>query len=275
MRSDIASAVERARSFPGTAPVTIVFADAAYASVLANWLAHVRALSIENVLVIALDAETHAATNARGIACARLRETSSRAELWIRRVELFAALVDAGIDFVHSDADAVWLRRPFAALYGQGVDIAFSQGTIWPPDVLAHWGFVLCCGLFAVRAGPAAASFFAAVADRMTAEPDDQIAVNRTLLQLGIVWRNTQQSVTRTWRGSPFRTFNDPVVGTCAGLSVALMPHAEFPRLPEASSRALVAHPIASAPAGPSQERRQSTLRRLGLWHPAESLPTG
>ena len=58
---------------------------------------------------------------------------------------MFYHLIACGIDFVHSDADAVWLRDPIPEYFGPGetADLVASQGTRHPPDVFGRWGFVL------------------------------------------------------------------------------------------------------------------------------------
>ena len=55
------------------------------------------------------------------------------------------------IDFVHSDADAVWLKNPLISFGKTAFDLLASQGTIWPLDVFEQWRFVLCCGFLGSR----------------------------------------------------------------------------------------------------------------------------
>jgi hypothetical protein len=272
---EITAAVDRAQAISRSSPVIVVFADLAYADVLANWLEHTQKLGVRNILIVALDPQTFEAATSRGIACALLPKAASRAELWATRVELFAALATAGVDFVHSDADAVWLRSPIDELFGQQVDLAFSQGTRLPVDVLARWGFVLCCGLFAARATAASRTFFAAVANRIKIDRDDQVAVNRLLFLANTSWRIDQPGEVRTWKGASFRTFEKPVFGSCGDLKLALMPHAQFTRLPEISPRTMVAHPLPSPSDREVGQRRTGKLRRLGLWRLPESSSAG
>jgi hypothetical protein len=113
-----------------------------------------------------------------------------------------------------------------------------------------------------VRAGPLAAGFFSAVAERMPVDRDDQAAVNRTLLRKGIAWRKEGPQETRTWKEQPFQVFQRPLVGRCGDLSIALLPHRQFPRLPEVSAETIVAHPVSPKQAGSTIRE----LQRLGLW---------
>lgn len=269
MPFDVAPALDAALALPPRGPATIVFASAPYLEVLWNWVGYARRADVSNLLVVALDHATHQAVSSRGIACALLPGVASRDELWVARAVLFSALAAAGIDFIHSDADAVWLASPLAEAFTPGADIAFSSGTVWPKSVAKRWGFVLCCGFFAARGTRATAAFFADVAERARTCRDDQIAVNEALVAARVRWNDRAPSQPRTWWGIPFRVFSRAVVGEATGLTVALLPHARFPRLPEVSAEALVVHPVAPrTPGNSGPERLPAVLDRLGLWRP-------
>jgi hypothetical protein len=71
-------------------------------------------------------------------------------------------------------------------------------------------------------------------------------------------------------RGITFSVFDTAVKGRCAnGLSVSLLPHAKFPRLPEIGPDTIVAHPLT-----PQTDSRLDPNRfprffeALGLWDP-------
>ncbi len=266
MSPEIVAAVERISKLPRSRPPVIVFSNRAYAPILANWLVHAKAAGAENIVVVALDRQTAAGISPDDALCISLLPIASRGELWLRRTELLAGLVGAGIDFVHSDADAVWLRSPVDEIFCLGTDLIFSTGTIWPPDVVASWGFVLCCGLFGVRAGRATADLFAEMLDRVRLVQDDQIAVNRLLAEKGTIWNAEGPSESRQWKGREFRIFDRPITGRCNGLSISLLPHRRFPRLPEIATDTVVAHPLSSQSAGDTIRE----LRRLGLWRPPQ-----
>lgn len=258
MRQEIAGAVAKARELAASRPVSIVFANGDYEPVLANWFAHAEAAGASNVLTFALDEKISSFAAGRGLPFHRLPAVSSRRDLWVLRTEVFEALAAAGVDFIHSDADAIWLRNPCEHLFPPGADMTFSPGTRHPPDVANQWGFVLCCGLFAVRGGDVTAGFFKAVRDRATTDGDDQVAVNRTLRDQGIAWQPAEGERLE-WNGRPFHAFSRTRVGRTADLAVAVLPHAQFPRLPEPSPDAIVWHPTGKDPV-------EARLRRLGLW---------
>jgi hypothetical protein len=262
----IATAVAIARALAGASPVVIVFANAAYAALLANWIGFARA---SNILVIALDAEAQGVAAANGVASVLLPGTASRAELWILRALLFSEFARAGMDFIHSDVDAVWARSPVEEVRSLDVDIAFTSGTVWPREVARRWGFVVCCGFFAVRASPATASFFADVAKRAAACGDDQVAVNEALVAAGATWMPRARGEQRVYQGRPFQIFADTVFGDADGLRLALLPHRRFPRLPDPAADVVVAHPLGSPAKGVSgAECAARALATLGLWRP-------
>jgi hypothetical protein len=269
MAFDPGPVLAAALALPRQRPVTFVFASAPYLDLLSNWIGHAERAGVTNLLVVALDEATHRAATAHGVGSVLLPGIASRGELWLVRARLFSALAAGGIDFIHSDADAIWIASPLAAAFADGADLAFSSGTVWPKSIVEKWGFVLCCGFFAARGTPATAAFFAEVAERVRVCEDDQIAVNEALLDAGIRWDDRAPSEERMWLDTPFRVFSRTVLGEAPGLTVALLPHSRFPRLPEVSAETLVIHPVVRrVPGNSGPERLPALLDRLGLWRP-------
>ena len=159
---------------------------------LDNWLAHARRAGVRRALVIALDDATAAHPVPDGCITVAAPLHGTLSDLWLFRLQIFALLAARGIDFVHADVDAVWLADPRPACFADpGLDLVFSQGTYHPEPAFAAWGFVLCCGYFAVRASPGTAQFFHAVQARAAIEQDDQTAVNLLLAESGMRWQST------------------------------------------------------------------------------------
>jgi hypothetical protein len=264
---DIARAVEAAGALTGDGPIVVVFASAPYAEALANWIRFARRAGAARILVVALDGHAAATSEASGVESIIIPGITTRNALWVARAALFSELAQAGVDFVHSDADAIWLRPPIEETFSLGVDIAFSSGTVWPPTALARWGFVVCCGFFLARASAATAAFFSEVSERAQICGDDQVAVNEALIAAGLVWDDAKPAEMRTLGGQSFRTFAEPIIARTSDLSVGLLPHRRFPRLPEVSADTVVAHPyVPGAGATSIAERLSATLGRLGLW---------
>jgi hypothetical protein len=244
-------------------PVPVVFADAAAAYLIDNWLAHARAAGVARVLLLALDGVVAARPAPPGGAVVPVPFAGDLGDLWLRRLDVFAVLAAAGIDFIHSDLDAVWLADARPACFADpALDLVFSQGTFLPAEAHAAWGFVLCCGLFAVRAGPAAARFLAAVRARAAEERDDQVAVNRLLLEGGVAWaREGAEAYAIGQGGQRFTCHRRMLRGAGAGVRVGLLPFHRVPRLATAGP-ALVKHPHATR----EPAARIAALRRSGVW---------
>jgi len=232
-------------------PLVVAFADAGYLPLLRLWVRRVRALGVSRLRIYALDAATLDWCRSQDVEVAALAWSGRLADLWVQRIGVFSELLAGGQGFIHSDIDAIWLRHPLreGAAVGCTEDLVFTQGTVWPPDVHRQWGFVLCCGWFWAKPTPAAQRFFAALEGDVRYTGDDQISVNRVLAGAGAHWeagphgdyqlpfRDQQvQCWTKTIRA---RT---AAPGFSPALSIALLPHREFQRLPEPWGPAIVKH---------------------------------
>src|SRR3984957_18600744 len=162
LRHALTRAVDGAPTGAGALPV--IFATDNFTPLLRNWLRHAGAAGVTRMLVIAMDQALHDRLGQAGIAAVRHSFDGTLGDLWQQRMLVFEWLAGHGVDFIHSDADAVWLHdpRPFCFAH-RGFDLMFSQGFAYPAATWRSWGFVLCCGLFAVRANPATSAFFTAV----------------------------------------------------------------------------------------------------------------
>jgi len=265
VRHDLSRAV--AMLAPAGEALPIVFATDNFAPLLSNWLRHTKAAGVTGSLVVAMDQGLFDRLARAGIACVRHGYNGTFGDLWYQRTLVFEWLAAAGIDFIHSDADAVWLRDPRPLCFADaGFDLVFSQGINFPAETWRDWGFVLCCGLFAVRAKPATATFFAAVRAAATSVKDDQVAVNILLQQSGLSWseagRNSYQLASR--QGQAFTCHRQMLSGFSAGfgLRVGLLPHHRVPRLPILGVDALVRHPVGP----PDPVAKAALLRSVGCW---------
>jgi Nucleotide-diphospho-sugar transferase len=228
-------------------PLTITFVDANYLPLLEIWLPRLRELGVGRVKVFCLDPATLEWCRSAGVACAPVEWSGNLRDLWVQRIRIFSALLAAGEEFVHSDIDAIWIRNPLreGSACGRQEDLLFSQGTVWPPDVHDKWGFVLCCGWFRVRPTQAAQAFFQGLEADVRSSGDDQVSVNRLLALLGVDWSQGRTGDYQlVFRDRLVQCWSQPIHATTAtgSLSVALLPHREFQRLPEDSAHTLVKH---------------------------------
>ncbi|HEX9885676.1 MAG TPA: putative nucleotide-diphospho-sugar transferase [Longimicrobiales bacterium] len=256
--------------------VILVFADEAYGSILANWLAAVDRLDLGGYLVVALDRPTERWLAQRGVP--RLRPPAPRRpalglpvgpvrarrarRLWSLRLDVIRQVLALGVDVVHSDADAVWLRDPMGDPLGASAeDLVISQGTTWPREVHGRWGFVVCCGLFQVRANDVARRLLAEVAEDLRETGDDQASLNRVLARRDVRWEAP----------SPYRLEYDrteivcsrePLLGRAGPLTVAVLPHHLFQRIHRPAEAPYVKHLLA-----PKESRaKEEALKAAGCW---------
>ena len=226
--------------------VVVVFSDSRYKAVLLNWLIGMHRLGIQNYLVISLDEGIHGYLEEHGFPTFLSPLEGDLSKLWIMRMRIFQALCSAGLSFLHSDADAIWLKNPFPAFFDNSThEIIASQGTIWPADVAADQGFVFCCGFFFVKSCQQTRELLDELAADVTVSGDDQVSLNRILKQKSIDW-DTQ--LTRPYfmhyEDQTFTCYETVVTGETQDklLSIALLPHHLFQRLHMPGQDAFVKH---------------------------------
>lgn len=225
----------------------IAFADSRYLDVLMNWLVGLARSGIDNYLVIALDRPLYEFLAGRGIPSVFSPLHGDLSALWVRRINIFSALCAAGIDFIHSDVDAVWMRDPLEFLDNPDIELTFSQGTIWPPDVHQRFGFVLCCGLFQLRSGPAAHRLLGELEQHVLLTGDDQVSLNRLIAARSVEWRIEPRDTYHVeGSGKRFLCARSLMRGVSAdGLRITVLPHHLFQRVPMSTDEdPYVLHPL-------------------------------
>jgi hypothetical protein len=248
-------------------PLIVTFSDAQYLPLLDQWVQRLERLGLRRIRIYGLDATTVAWCRRRGVDSVALSwKHGDLRDLWIQRIQVFTSLLREGEEIIHSDSDAVWLRNPLqcGSAVGRSEDLLFSQGTVWPPDVHDAWGFVLCCGWFRARATPGVLSFFSALQEDVRSTGDDQISVNRLLHAAGADWEQDDAAAYRLpFREGWMRCWKLPIVARlrAPALSVALLPHREFQRLPETTPDAVVKHFLTPKDCG----EKLAVMRKLGL----------
>jgi hypothetical protein len=123
---------------------------------------------------------------------------------------------------------------------------------------------VLCCGWFWARPTAGARRFFSALEPDVAASGDDQLSVNRVLAAVPMRWEcGSGPDYRLPFNGKALACWGAPIrgAGTDESLSVALLPHREFQRLPEDSDRAVVKHYLTPKNCG----QKLLVFRQLGL----------
>jgi hypothetical protein len=251
----------------------ITFADSGYRDILDIWLAYVQKNQINTAIVFCLDTALYQELQDAGVTSIDFsqqhrREATvqrTREALWKLRVQVYHEFVENGYPVIHSDADAFWLRNPFADYFdSDSSDIIFSPGTIFPPEVFDVRRFVLCCGLFQLRANDRVRKLMREVNSLTGGSLTDQRVFNNLLLgycaQIELPPRgNVLEFDTRR-----METFEKPVLirQPDSGLTTTLLPHHLFPRyVHQPVTNEYVVHPCV----GGSLENKLAFFRDMGI----------
>ena len=184
----------------GDMPVTIVVANRPFLKLVQRWSLHARTAGCEHYRIVCMDDGLLSDLRAAGegarilrlrdllpdipaVDCSAPDDPLERLQsLTVLRVKLFRRLVEAGCDFVHSDADAFWLRDPRPCLQRHPkFDLLFSQGTVHPRATLQAYGFTICPGFFLARANARTRRYFAQVDGLSEWRRSDQERMNAVL----------------------------------------------------------------------------------------------
>lgn len=249
----------------GAGPVPyVVFANWAYREVLLNWLVASARIELTNIVIVAYDRRLARFLKRHGFECVFLPMKPGKSNLWWR-LFVFQALCEAGVDFVHCDADAVLLKNPTESLsVFASADLVASQGTVHPKNVVELTGFVVCMGFFLLRSNERTRAFMRRAVERAPHDGTDQSAVNNTLLEWVSGWVGPIDTFTRIPHlGSTFDVFPDVLVSRPEEeLDTVLLPHYRFQRyFLGLQHDPVLVHPLANQKGKTKMEK----LSRLGL----------
>jgi hypothetical protein len=223
----------------------VAFSDSKYLGVLLNWLIATHRLGIRNYLIVALDEKIHAFLTDRGFPSVLIKLDGPLEKLWHLRLVALRELCAHGIDLIHSDIDALWLRNPIAEYFSRDADhLVISQGTAWPYEVVTKQGFVLCCGLFYLRSSELSLALLDDLLRHVALTNDDQTSLNY-LIHGCITWdRQLKNPYHLTFRGYTVTCSEAPIRGRHqkTGFTVTLLPHHLFQRLHMPGREAYVKH---------------------------------
>lgn len=244
-------------------PLIIVFANWSYLSILQNWIEGLKRLSIENYLIFSFDEKLHTYLSENNYQTILLQNIGNLNELWQLRIQVFKFLIDNNIDFIHSDADAVWLKNPIPEYCEQfrEMHLLISQGTIWPEYVQKVWGFVLCCGFFLMRSSAATKRLLDKLDDHVKSTGDDQISMNTIIAAEDMHWDfNSKYKI--VFGKHQLLCSNHVIRGTGAHIRIGVLPFRDFPRLPIPNTDPYVSHVLTPKESKPKIEM----LRKVGAW---------
>lgn len=194
-------------------------------------------------------------------------------ELWRNRLERVLHHLELGQEVTLCDLDAIPLKNLNTYIDRERGDLISSQGTVFPKTAHNAWGFVLCCGFMVFRPTIASKNLVKRALNYQAEKYTDQLALNNVLLQEQIEWSGFEGTYTVRSMGRAISCSKTTISGTInqgilAGLSVRMLPHEKFRRLPNLveSENPIMFHPLPEKPGAPNVIRR---LRELGLWNKA------
>jgi hypothetical protein len=246
-------------------PIILVFADWKYREVLENWIEGINRLQLKNFVVVSLDKHMHVFLIEKGIRTVFLEHKGDLSALWNMRITVFKYFVNCGVDFIHSDADAVWLKNPVRDYFFNDtyrpLDILISQGTIWPENVHRLWGFVLCCGFFMMRSTKFTRSLLNKLDMHVRMTGDDQISLNYIVAEQNMNWQYT--SSFHLPMGNYILLCSDEVItGKGDEISIGVLPFKKFPRLYIANTDPYVSHILTPK----ENDAKREALKKAGTW---------
>jgi len=244
-------------------PIILVFADWNYLDILKNWITGMKRLHLDNFIIVSLDMNIYNFLVENGYKTILLENKGNLSALWCIRISVFKYLVDFGIDFIHSDADAVWLKNPIPDFYEpyRSFDILISQGTIWPEPVFKLWGFVLCCGFFMMRSTEFTKSLLDKLGTHVMTTGDDQISLNCVVASQDMQWHYTSSAYLSIGK---YRLLcsDDLITGKGNKISIAVLPFKKFPRLYIPNTEPYVSHILTPK----ENDAKREVLKKAGMW---------
>lgn len=238
-----------------------MFVNSNYVPIAKNWFVALEKLGLEGHVVTVDDGASASLSKDGYPVIHRPLVSPDLGDLWTHRVNVISELLMDGHDVIHSDADAVWLKDPSAIINASDHDMVFSQGTTWPKESLKRRGFVLCCGFFALRNGPEVREFVSKWALRAEQVRDDQRAINLLVDEEFSSWKIERPYKLGQW-GRRFKCSRSLMTTSNGSLSLAVLPHHQFPRQMVDGLEIVVAHP----PSGKTLDETRDALRTHGLW---------
>lgn len=199
--------VQQARMASDDGTVTLVYSSSSYQQPLFNWFCALnKARGSETfargVLIMCWDDQLAMVLKALGTDCVRVsdvEETQSEGtsldkdtvkNLWVTRVKHIKLLLEAGLNVILTDTDAIWLQDVVPMLRGISSDVATSRA-LFPYDT--PWGATICMGFAYFKANNQVLDLTELALKETIKSQDDQIGFNRAFFSLAVDEQATSQ----------------------------------------------------------------------------------
>lgn len=124
----------------------VTFCNSRYKHIALNWISYLQSHKIYNYKIYALDQETFNFLNSLEVDTELIEVDIFNKDKWssILRFNYVLKLLKDGINVLHSDLDAIWLKNPLEFI-SHDYDIVSSTGK-YPQNINERNGFTLCMG---------------------------------------------------------------------------------------------------------------------------------
>ena len=109
------------------------------------------------------------------------------------RTQIIKFLLEAGINVLSCDIDAIIIKNPMPVLENS-VEITFQRVVYFPKPLARIWGFTACCGFVGFRASPEIVSIIDRVINIQKIVSSDQLALNLALMENNVEWALNKKS---------------------------------------------------------------------------------
>lgn len=260
---------------PRTNPAIVVqVISTDYADVERNFIAVMETnsqFSRDNLYLVCLDEESVVIFQAMNIHCVFVADVRAHrfTSIWRLRVNVISCLLEAGLDVLASDADALWANDPMIDLQSprhNQSSIVASRGA-YPLALTREWGSTMCMGFVLFRASGTGMRVWQKAMTRIGGDTgDDQIALNQAAVELGIVWDANSDMRFQQSTGEGRGVVPGLTTANGAEFTVTLLPHSRYTRrctFTPPSNETVVAHCSAPKRSG----AKTSWMKESNLWY--------
>jgi hypothetical protein len=266
----------------GKEMIIVAFADSGYKEIALNWAKHLEDLKIHNYVVYALDSGVYEFLQINNINTEQIigswfsshpkwSKLSKALKIkWLRknidnilhkkgykvnhqgcnwraRFEKIYNLLDEGVDILHSDIDAIWLKNPLDYI-SKKCDISASTGA-FPEVIFNKLGFTLCMGWIFYKANNNVKNIFKFILDKYPSRFHDQEKFNEVLFE-----NSLKSQINKT---------SNPYVRNimAKNINIDILDQKLISRFEGKVNDVYVHHPVSSQGCN-----RISLFKELGLW---------
>ena len=158
----------------------ITFGNSRYKRIAHNWALYLHQHNIDNYIIYSLDRDIYQYLINRDINT-QLYENTMFTHCNFRsidRMKIITQHLDSGINVLHSDLDAVWLKNPLNFITND-YDVIASTGT-FPSPIYRRLGYTICMGWIYYKSCDIVTTLLRNTVDNHNCS-SDQLAFNREL----------------------------------------------------------------------------------------------